>query len=235
MNENRPDFEWYSSKSKSLKLSPRCPIARSELCPRYYSSYWLLGNAGVTTKITDEDKERLDRKWAIFKPVVAEEEAGISSSGGEFRSISNFCPEVAYDVFGLFASSLCKYADELDSGLAHERLGREQARSDDPRWYWESFTGRHYTECREYSLFGDMTASKPGRKKSTIRVGISAKLRWQVFSRDNFICYYCGRKPPEVALEVDHRISVADGGSNDIENLITACVDCNRGKGAKSR
>lgn len=235
MDKNKPDFEWYSSKSKAMKLSPRCPIAGSELCPRYYSSYWLLGDAGVTTKISDEDKKRLDRKWEMFKPAVAEEEARFLLRGDEFRSISNFCPEVAYDVFGFFASSLWKYADELDSDLANERLGREQAGSDDPGWYWSLFTGRHFTECREYSLFGDITTVKPGRKKSTIRVGLSAKLRWQVFSRDNFICNYCGRKPPEVALEVDHRISVADGGSNDIENLITACVDCNRGKGAESR
>ncbi len=35
--------------------------------------------------------------------------------------------------------------------------------------------------------------------------------------------------------EVDHRISVADRGNNDIKNLITACCDCNRGKGAESR
>lgn len=235
MSQHTPDFAWYSSKSKSLRLSPRCPIARSELCPRYYASYWLLGNAGITTKITDADKERLDRKWSIFKPVVLEEEAGISHSDGKFCSITNFCPEVAYDVFGLFASSLWRYADELDSDLAHEKLGREQARSDDPRWQWSSVTGRHFTECREYSLFGDMTATKTGRRRTAARAGMSAKLRWQVFSRDNFVCKYCGRRPPDVALEVDHRISVVDGGTDDIENLITACVDCNRGKGAESR
>lgn len=234
MNENKPDFEWYSSKSKSMKISPRCPIASSELCPRYYSSYLLLGDAGVTTKYTNEDKERLDRRWFMFKPNLAEEEAGIVIRESGLHSITNFCPEVSYDLFGLFASSLWKYSQELDSDLAHERLGREQARPDDPRWYWASVTGRHYTECREYSIYGEIT-SKQVKKKSSIRGEITPKLRLQVFSRDSFICKYCGRRPPEVALEVDHRISIADGGSNDIENLVTACVDCNRGKGAESR
>lgn len=235
MSQHTPDFAWYSSKSKSLRLSPRCPIARSELCPRYYGSYWLLGNAGITTKITDADKERLDRKWSVLKPVVSEEEPGISLSSGKFRSAANFCPEVAYDVFGLFASSLWRYANDLDSDLAQEKLGREQANSDDPRWQWSSVAGRHFTECREYSLFGDMTATKTGGRRAGARAGMNAKLRWQVLSRDNFVCTYCGRRPPDVALEVDHRISVVDGGSDDIENLITACVDCNRGKGAESR
>jgi hypothetical protein len=54
-----------------------------------------------------------------------------------------------------------------------------------------------------------------------------------VFKRDLFTCKYCGRRPPEVVLEVDHIIPRAGGGSDDIENLVTACCDCNRGKAAK--
>ncbi|MCL5099991.1 MAG: HNH endonuclease [Candidatus Marsarchaeota archaeon] len=58
-------------------------------------------------------------------------------------------------------------------------------------------------------------------------------IRFDVFRRDNFTCQYCGRKPPEVELEVDHVIPRALGGSNDISNLKTACRECNRGKGKK--
>lgn len=53
-------------------------------------------------------------------------------------------------------------------------------------------------------------------------------------SRDKFICVYCGRKPPEVELHIDHKVSVRDGGSDDPENLVTACHECNGGKGASS-
>lgn len=46
-----------------------------------------------------------------------------------------------------------------------------------------------------------------------------------------YICGYC-RSTEE--LQVDHRISVARGGSNALENLITACGPCNLSKGSKA-
>lgn len=60
---------------------------------------------------------------------------------------------------------------------------------------------------------------------------ISKKTRFEVFKRDKFTCQYCGQAAPDVVLEVDHIVSVAEGGDNDIMNLVTACFDCNRGKG----
>lgn len=67
----------------------------------------------------------------------------------------------------------------------------------------------------------------------TKRTAISKKTRFDVFKRDGFQCVYCGAHPSEtVLLEVDHIHPVAEGGSNDIDNLVTACSDCNRGKGA---
>lgn len=62
------------------------------------------------------------------------------------------------------------------------------------------------------------------------RKPIPKRTRFEVFKRDKFTCQYCGRKSPEVTLEVDHIKPVAEGGTNDILNLITACFDCNRGK-----
>ena len=61
-------------------------------------------------------------------------------------------------------------------------------------------------------------------------MAISKKLRFEVFKRDGFKCAYCGETPPEVVLEVDHIDPKSKGGSNDINNLITACFACNRGK-----
>jgi len=63
------------------------------------------------------------------------------------------------------------------------------------------------------------------------RIGLTKKLRFDVFKRDQFTCQYCGAHPSEsVVLEVDHIHPVAAGGSNEIDNLVTACFDCNRGK-----
>lgn len=63
-----------------------------------------------------------------------------------------------------------------------------------------------------------------------MRKSISKKTRFEVFKRDFFTCQYCSSKPPKVALEIDHIFAVVKGGDNNIDNLITACFDCNRGK-----
>ena len=56
------------------------------------------------------------------------------------------------------------------------------------------------------------------------------KTRFHIFKRDNFRCQYCGKSSPEVVLEVDHVVPVSKGGTNDFDNLITSCRECNRGK-----
>lgn len=69
-----------------------------------------------------------------------------------------------------------------------------------------------------------------------MRVPIPPKLRFDVLTRDNYTCRYCGAKGPQAGgtatLEIDHRVPVAHGGTNDPVNLVTACAECNRGKGA---
>lgn len=64
------------------------------------------------------------------------------------------------------------------------------------------------------------------------RKQVSKKTRFEIFKRDCFLCQYCGNHPPMVVLEIDHIHPVSDGGSNDTGNLVTACFDCNRGKGS---
>lgn len=59
---------------------------------------------------------------------------------------------------------------------------------------------------------------------------ISSRVRFEVFVRDKYTCQYCGRKGPDVQLHVDHKHPVSLGGSNVLENLITACSECNLGK-----
>jgi len=58
----------------------------------------------------------------------------------------------------------------------------------------------------------------------------SKRKRFFIFNRDNFTCQYCGRKAPEVVLELDHKKPLSTGGLDVLDNLITACQECNRGK-----
>lgn len=69
---------------------------------------------------------------------------------------------------------------------------------------------------------------------ATKRKALSKKTRFEVFKRDSFKCMYCGAHPPAVLLEVDHIKPVASGGGNEMDNLVTACEACNRGKAARS-
>jgi len=57
-------------------------------------------------------------------------------------------------------------------------------------------------------------------------------IRFKVFQRDAFTCRYCGRSPLEdkVKLHCDHIVPRVRGGEDELENLVTACSDCNSGK-----
>ena len=82
-----------------------------------------------------------------------------------------------------------------------------------------------------------MITTNPALKGEMIEIknvrNISKSLRFEVFQRDNHTCQYCGRRVPDVVLEVDHLIPVAKGGTDDFDNLVTSCEECNRGKSAK--
>jgi hypothetical protein len=65
------------------------------------------------------------------------------------------------------------------------------------------------------------------------RKAVSKKTRFDVFKRDCFKCQYCGSHPPKVILHVDHINPVANGGTNESDNLVTSCEACNLGKGAR--
>ena len=62
------------------------------------------------------------------------------------------------------------------------------------------------------------------------RRDVSTRTRFLVLQRDDFKCRYCGRRPPDVELVIDHLVAVANGGGNEPENLVTACERCNSGK-----
>lgn len=68
------------------------------------------------------------------------------------------------------------------------------------------------------------------RKKRQIK----SSLRFTVFQRDGFTCQYCGQAAPEVVLHCDHIVAESAGGKATETNLVTACQECNGGKGARS-
>ena len=66
------------------------------------------------------------------------------------------------------------------------------------------------------------------------RKSINAKLRYEIFHRDNFKCKRCGDSPAinnECILHIDHIKPHSKGGSSHKNNLQTLCRSCNQGKG----
>jgi hypothetical protein len=62
------------------------------------------------------------------------------------------------------------------------------------------------------------------------RSPLSKRLRFKIFARDGFKCRYCGKTSADAILVVDHIHPVCEGGTDDPENLATACEPCNQGK-----
>ena len=63
---------------------------------------------------------------------------------------------------------------------------------------------------------------------------ITAQVRRQVRERAQNLCEYCRLHQddsPLAALHVEHIIPKVHGGTDDIENLALACIDCNLHKG----
>lgn len=95
-----------------------------------------------------------------------------------------------------------------------------------------------------FELKGDGYVLKPDVFKHYQRHGIKVAnplrppaevwrlLRAEVFERDDYTCTYCGTRGG--VLNCDHVIPISRGGSNELDNLTTACAPCNRSKRAKT-
>lgn len=64
-----------------------------------------------------------------------------------------------------------------------------------------------------------------------VRVPLKNAERFAILKRDNYRCQICGMTSAQgVALQVDHKLAVTNGGTNDPANLWTLCARCNNGK-----
>jgi len=66
-----------------------------------------------------------------------------------------------------------------------------------------------------------------GRVKEKKVPGISNSL---LFSRDQFLCLYCGKRFRRADLSCDHVMPRSRGGGNTWENCVTSCKRCNHAK-----
>ena len=90
--------------------------------------------------------------------------------------------------------------------------------------YWKGDVDYFCIECLKEFVNNDLP--------QPISTG-NLRKRFLVFSRDDFKCVYCGRNPRdhETTLEIEHVHPKSKGGTDSLENLVTACRECNAGKG----
>lgn len=166
-----PNLQWYLGQSTSKGISPRCPFATVKNCPRFYQSLSLLGEAG-STKIPEKEDKKLLKKWkkSPLWPTTDEQATSISGPKGNHKHFWNFCPEVSFERFGLFASHLDRYVDEADVSLAHFYLSKINASPEDWRWSWSNIRPLHYSECPLYSALSSLKTDLQNKHEDIVEL-----------------------------------------------------------------
>ena len=73
------------------------------------------------------------------------------------------------------------------------------------------------------------------RNRGRKRIPLNPTVRFEILKRDGYRCQICGAdKDDDVKMEIDHKIPVVKGGTDDPSNLWVLCFECNRGKGTRN-
>jgi hypothetical protein len=180
----------------------------------YFFNYWKEGDRDVDVskvlkrygELPDDFDERFV-KCDVDPPEISKDD--------EHFRFCDFCPEV-----NLFQPG---HSPSFEPGTALSSLS------------YETDTGIKYKEYKHFSECLEYIKNTPSKPQTSKRTGLSPKKRFAILERDEFTCQYCGKQAKAGAvLHVDHKTSVHDDGTNDSENLITSCDECNFGKGKKS-
>lgn len=90
---------------------------------------------------------------------------------------------------------------------------------------WQEKNKKHISEYGKKYRIENSEKIRQRRKNRRL------KLRFKILQLYNFTCKYCGRKAPDVVLEVDHIHPRSKGGKDNVDNYVVACRECNMGKG----
>lgn len=84
--------------------------------------------------------------------------------------------------------------------------------------------------CREYRRTRIAAEERPQPLEAEADFYNIKENRIKVYERDEYKCCYCGKQLTRFTCTLDHVTPVAAGGKNNLENLVTACLDCNSRK-----
>lgn len=94
---------------------------------------------------------------------------------------------------------------------------------------------KHPGKCRGYYYIdtdiavdcGKTTEKRNKKKKPYKRKIFSMNQRMEIYSKTEGHCYLCGDFVDFDSFEVEHKIPLSKGGTNDLKNLFPACHVCN--------
>lgn len=97
-------------------------------------------------------------------------------------------------------------------------------------------------DCAEEARRRTKAISRTARKAKQRAVSVESVDPLLVFERDGWVCHICGRPAPKEkrgsyeddAPELDHIITLSEGGEHSYRNTACACRSCNLQKGGKS-
>jgi hypothetical protein len=219
--------EKYFAKSLKQKLPNRCPIL--SYCSRRAQTIYLFNKY---SKIFPEKE--------IIEALLSEGQISTDYSENEIKMIGELPEILDGKSYGHFLNA-CPEINLFDPQNALNLF--KGTASTEGTWDTELspkfkvIETKHYSECAEFSKHYFDIKNAPKKSVSATkkrRTPISKELRFEIFQRDNFTCQYCGKTKNEaVKLEVDHIQPISTGGTDDYNNLITSCKECNQGKSNK--
>ncbi len=96
---------------------------------------------------------------------------------------------------------------------------------------WGDGHGGYLRELFEEAMVEILGDEPKNENKTSKKKKIASNIRKAVFERDKYRCVNCGT---HLNLSVDHILAESEGGTLNMNNLQTLCIDCNRSKGTKS-
>lgn len=218
--------EEYHQISAKQNLPVRCPILGK--CRRAFQTRHEIGFRMSGVKVTFENflyQQGFEcNPDELIKPI---EQLDWRHSHDVISSVESVCPEVT-----LFEPQYMPF------NFKQSAYGSASYRKETRKF---TAVPRHYSECAEFSEYafhsGEFKPKNQKTSNSRKRSHISRTMKFEIYQRDEFRCYYCKKHksqlPEGVHLSLDHKIPYVDGGDDSFENLVTACSECNNGKANK--
>ena len=93
----------------------------------------------------------------------------------------------------------------------------------------ENGSGMMHTVGRDFPVPSVIRLSRLIKRPHNVERKMS---RIEIFKRDNYTCQYCGKKTHNLTL--DHVMPRSRNGPHTWENVVSACVKCNRVKAGRT-